>query len=107
MDQWLAQLEHFTQPDKPVKMILDGHGAKPFTKQDLEMLHDYFKETWESVEKARKQGLSLEQIQNRCAADNIPSVQSLLGTPFADTIDDFKGTHEHNIEFIVNKLNQQ
>ena len=92
-------------PENPVKMILDGHGAKPFTKRDLKGLHDYFKETWESVEKAHKQGLSLEQIQAKCAVDNMPSVKSLLDTPFADTIENFRETHEYNIEFIANKFN--
>ncbi len=105
MEQWLKQLEEFTQADKPVKMILDGHGAKPFTKQDLRHLHDYFKETWGSIEKAHEQGLSLEQIQAQCAVDKLPSVKSLLETQFADTIENFMETHEHNIEFIANKLN--
>ncbi|MBN2181045.1 MAG: MBL fold metallo-hydrolase [Sedimentisphaerales bacterium] len=107
MKQWLVQLEHFSQTKMPLTMILDGHGAKPFAKEELKRLHDYFKETWESVEKEHKQGLSLEQIKIKCALDNIPSVKSLLDTPFADTPENFTGIHEHNIELIVNRLNQR
>lgn len=105
MEQWLKQLNEFTKPDKPVKMILDGHGAKPFTKQDLKGLHDYFKQTWESALKAHKQDLSLEQVQVQCDIDNIPSAKSLLNTPFAETLENLKEIHKYNIEFIVNRLN--
>ena len=92
-------------PEKPVKMILDGHGTKPFTKQDLKRLHDYFKETRESVEKAHKQGISLEQIKIKCAINDMPSAKALFNTPFADNVENLRKTHEHNIEFIANKLN--
>ena len=107
MEQWLEQLDHFTQPDKPVKIILGGHDEQPFTKRDLRQLHDYFEEIWESVEKAHKQGLSLEQIQLKFTVDNMQSIKSLVDTPFADTIENFRETHEHNVESIVNKLKQQ
>jgi glyoxylase-like metal-dependent hydrolase (beta-lactamase superfamily II) len=107
MEKWLAQLDYFTQPDKSVKIILGGHDKQPFTKQNLRCMHDYFEEIWVSIQKAHKQGLSLEQIQKQCAADNIPSAKSLLNTPFVNTMDNFRGTHKHNIELIVNELNQQ
>jgi glyoxylase-like metal-dependent hydrolase (beta-lactamase superfamily II) len=107
MNKWLAQLDYFTQPDKPVKYVLDGHGGRPYTKQDLRQLYNYFKQIWQTVQKAHKQGHSLKQIKIKCALENISSVKSLLHTPFADTMENFKGTHEHNIEFLVNRLNQQ
>jgi glyoxylase-like metal-dependent hydrolase (beta-lactamase superfamily II) len=107
MEKWLTQLDYFTQPDKPVKIILGGHDKQPFIKQNLRCMYDYFKEIWESAQKTHKQGISLEQIQKRSAIDNIPSAKSLLDTPFVNTMSDFKMTHMHNIELVVNKLNQR
>lgn len=107
MEQWLTQLDDFTQPNKPVKYILGGHDEKAYTKKELRQLHNYFKQIWVSIQKAHQQDLSLEQIKAKCALENISSVESLLNTPFADMTENFKGTHEHNIEFLVNRLNQR
>jgi cyclase len=102
--QWLELLEHFLQPDVNVKMVLTGHDEHPTTPEDLGRLRDYLATTWESVRKAREQGLSLEQIQDRCSLDNEMSrFRSLVGGPFnVGALKVFKDKHKGNIETAFN-----
>jgi glyoxylase-like metal-dependent hydrolase (beta-lactamase superfamily II) len=99
MELWLGQLEHFSQPEKPVKMVLGGHDERPSTKRELKNLHDYFQATWQSVEKAHKQGLSLEKIKQQCSLDN-----SMSRFRSVFDVDDLAEIHAYNIELIVQRL---
>jgi cyclase len=103
MEHWLGLLEHFSEPDANVKMILTGHGERPCAQQDLGGLRDYIATVRECVRKARGQGLSLEQIQNQYSLDNEMSrFRSLVGGPFnAGTLEQFKETHKKNIETVL------
>lgn len=105
MEHWLGQLAHFSSPDVNVKTILSGHAEHPFAQQDLGALRDYLATTWESVRKARGQGLSLAQIQERYSLDNEMSrFRSLVDTPFnAGTLAQFQDKHKKNIETIVSR----
>ncbi len=101
VEGWLGQLAHFSQPDMPVKMVLGGHSEKPGAKEELGDLHDYFEATWESVEEAHKQGLSLEQIKQECSLDGALSrFRTVLNVPELAEI------HEYNIELIVGRLSR-
>jgi cyclase len=99
MEQWLEQLAHFSQADKPVKMVLGGHDERSGSKVDLRNLHDYFKETWESVEKAQKQGLSLDQIKEECS---IGGKMSRFRAVF--DAQDLAEIHDYNIELVAKRL---
>jgi glyoxylase-like metal-dependent hydrolase (beta-lactamase superfamily II) len=102
--QWLELLEYFLKPGVNVKMVLTGHDERPATQEDLGRLRDYLATTWESVRKARGQGLSLEQIQNQYSLDNeLSRFRSLVGAPFnVGTLELFKDRHKSNIETTFN-----
>ena len=101
MGVWLKQLAQFSHPDKPVKMVLGGHDEKPSTKEELRNLHDYFTATWESVEKGHEQGLSLEQIKQRCSLEGeLARFRSVFN------VENLADIHEYNIELVVKRLNQ-
>lgn len=99
MELWLAQLEHFSQPDKPVKMVLGGHDERPGTKQELRNLHDYFQATWESVQEAHRKGLSLDQIKQQYSIDNKMSRFRAIFD-----VEDLSERHAYNIELVVKRL---
>ena len=99
MEQWLAQLEHFSGPDVNMKMILTGHSERPFAEQDLGSLRNYLATIWGSVRRAHGQGPSLEQIQSQCSLDDEMSRSRFLADkPFdVGTVKQFTDTHKKNI----------
>lgn len=85
----------------PMKMVLGGHDAKPGTQEDLRRLHDYFKATWESVQEAHEEGLSLEQIKKQCSLDcEMTCFRAVLD------VENLGEIHDYNIELIVQRLSR-
>jgi len=105
IERWLEQLEQFARPDMETRVILDGHNAQPYTKGDLKVLRDYVKATWESVQQALQRGAFLDQIKSKYSIDNEMSrFRSMVGTPFAETVEQLRKSHEYNIELIAGKV---
>ena len=67
----------------------------------MRKLHDYFKETWEAVREAHRQGQSLEEIKRQCSLDGpMARLRSVFD------VQDLPEIHDYNVELLVKRLSQ-
>ncbi|HKK81679.1 MAG TPA: MBL fold metallo-hydrolase [Prolixibacteraceae bacterium] len=71
IDHWIKTLTRFLENHDEVDYIISTHGKKPFKRENIVFINEYCKAVRNAVQKAKKEGIPKENIQNIDTFENL------------------------------------
>ncbi len=64
INYWISTMTHLLESDKKIDYVISTHGKKPFKRENIEFINEYCKEVRAQIIHAKKNDITMEEVQN-------------------------------------------